>query len=199
MTLKIHQFSESAKLSTDFFLQKECFADVKETIFLFLRSPKLKLLEWRCPKSTLTSKLLQIKWYIQWLTSKPSQKHHKSCHLSTELTSFQPFITFIPGSFRSAWTPPPTSPALFLAAFRIPLWWAPSCQMEMKGHTQSTKCHPKWWWIWVSGWTGPPKIDPKTYLLVHSLSDLWKVGISEPVASVQDENSLRRSWRDLIL
>lgn len=64
MTLKIHQFSESVKLSTVFFA-KECFADVKETIFLFLRSPKLKLLEWRCPKSTLTSKLLQIKWYIQ--------------------------------------------------------------------------------------------------------------------------------------
>ena len=49
------------------------------------------------------------------------------------------------------------------------------------------------WWISVAGWTGPPKIDPKTYLLVHSLSDLQKVGISEPVASVQDENSLRRS------
>ena len=44
----------------------------------------------------------------------------------------------------------------------------------------------------MAGWTGPPKIDPKTYLLVHSSSDLQKVGISEPVASVQDENSLKR-------
>lgn len=44
----------------------------------------------------------------------------------------------------------------------------------------------------MAGWTGPPKIDPKTYLLVHSLSDLQKVGISEPVASVQDGKLIKK-------